>query len=564
MERDFHNYRGSTGKAGASWELASFRTGALLFACAAVVAGCGGSDDQPSAAPAVGVAPPQQPPPAPPTQTVQARCAMDTSVAASYEEQRLVNKLNASDAQSFSQRLLQASGFDKFGPEFALKLCKDGMAGASSHDEAVTLIKAEGQKLWQAAVDRVQGRKVEGTLPKSDDRMLYWARLTMTHALRQWKPDFALSDEQRAALHKEFERASRGQYAIDFPDGAGHKRILVSGFDPFTLGAPGFDGNPNIRIGNPSGATILSLDGHTVALADGTTAVIRTFVLPVNYGPFMDGMQEDTLGPWFKPGAKRVDASITVSQGGGSFALEHFNSRYHYVAPGNDNISPSCAGGYPAADDCDIHPPQRWLGYASKPWKKDMPPQFTQASLPFQKMIDANTGADIVNPGTGKKGGWSVARNDNYSMIACTKAAADLQGPYEAARLAAENALAAWRDAGYPFPGPLYEQYEAANAARSSVPAPAPTELNCALQGGGGTYLSNASAYRNTLMRDLFGLSIPAGHIHTPAMTQFGSGSNDLITDATFEARRDAIVAQTRNLVAAVANSLAAPGPTSP
>lgn len=490
---------------------------------------------------------------------------MDTSVKASYEEQRLVNKLNSSDAQSFSQRLLQASGFEKFGPEFALKLCKDGMAGASSHDEAVKLIKAEGQKLWQAAVDRVQGRKVEGTLPKSDDRMLYWARLTMTHALRQWKPDFALSDEQRAALHNEFERASRGQYAIDFPEGAGHKRILVSGFDPFTLGDPGFDGNLNIRIGNPSGATILALDGHTVALTDGTTAVIRTFVLPVNYGPFMDGMQEDTLGPWFKPGRKRVDASITVSQGRQTFDLEHFNSRYHLASiPGNDNIRPACTDGYPASDDCDIHPPQRWLGYASKPWKREMPPQFTQASLPFQKMIDANTGADIVNPETGKKGGWSVARNDDYSMTACTKAAAVAQSAYNAARLAADKALDAWANAGYPFSGPLYEQYVAANAARSSARAPAPTELNCALEGGGGDYLSNASAYRNTLMRDLFGLSIPAGHIHTPVMTRFGFASNGLITDATFEAHRDAIVAQTRNLVVAVAGSLVAPGPTSP
>ncbi len=74
-----------------------------------------------------------------------------------------------------------------------------------------------------------------------------------------------------------------------------YKRILVSGFDPFTLSAPGVDTNPNIRIGNPSGATILSLDGVTRTLPDGTQAVIRTFVLPVNYGPFAMGMQEDTL-----------------------------------------------------------------------------------------------------------------------------------------------------------------------------------------------------------------------------------------------------------------------------
>jgi hypothetical protein len=72
------------------------------------------------------------------------------------------------------------------------------------------------------------------------------------------------------------------------------------------------------------------------------------------------------------------------------------------------------------------------------------------------------------------------------------------------------------------------------------------------LNGGGGNYLSNASAYRNTLMRDIFGLTIPAGHIHTPTM-QTPSG----VTSAGFEANRERIVAQSRNLIFALAKSLA-------
>ncbi|UIF87623.1 hypothetical protein [Cupriavidus sp. UYPR2.512] len=480
---------------------------------------------------------------------------MDTTVAASFEEQRLTNKLSTSDAFSFSQQLLQASGFDKFGPEFARKLCKDGVAGASSHDEALALVKTEGQKLWQAAVDRVQGRKVEGTLPKSDDRMLYWARLTMTLALRQWKPDFALSDEQRAALEQTFERASRGQDAIDFPEGVRYKRILVSGFDPFTLGAPGVDGNPNIRIGNPSGATILSLDGVTRTLPDGTQAVIRTFVLPVNYGSFAMGMQEDTLGPWFKSGPKRVEASISMSQGSGAFHLEHFNGRYHSANfPGNDNQHPECrAGGeFAAALECDIFPPARWFGRETKPWKRDDPPQFTQASLPFQFMIDAKTGAGIGN--AGGSNGWKVIRRDSYDVQAyCSKSASDAGMAREQAQKAVDVAVAAFL-AGT---GTI-EAYYAASAALQAAPAVNPLETNCATSGGGGNYLSNESAYRNTLLRDVFNLNIPAGHIHTPVMTVFGAGSDGKITDATFEQTRDAIVAQARNLVFAVADSLAA------
>ncbi len=489
---------------------------------------------------------------------------MDPTVQPSYEERRLPNKLSASDALSFSQQLLQASGFDKFGPDFAAKLCSNGLAGASTYDAAVTLLRTEGQKLWQAALDRVQGRAVQGSLPRSDDRMLYWARLTMTLALRQWKPDFPLSDDQRDALQVELEKASRGQYAIDFPEGPQYRRILVSGFDPFTLGAAGTNGNLSIRIGNPSGATILSLDGNTVPLADGTTAVIRTFILPVDYGPFIAGMQEDALGPWFKPGPKRVDASVSMSQGTYQFDLEHYNGRYHYAAfPGNDNLNPPCSdgGGFPSALECDIFPPERWLGYSAKPWQRDASPQFTVATLPFQTLIDAKTGAGILNTDTGQTSGWAVVRHDTYTVVPCTKAASDAASAHDAAQAAVTAALDAFSDPGVDFDA-AYKKYNDALAAAALAAPPNPLETNCAKEGGGGNYLSNASAYRNTLMRDIFKLSIPAGHIHTPIMTAFGSGSDGKITDATFEGRRDSIVAQARNLVIALANSLvAAPAP---
>ena len=158
--------------------------------CAAALASCGGggggggADPATLAAiaaaaaaaaggPAPAPAPPAPPAPSPALPAIQAKCAMDTTVQPSYEEQRLPNKLSASDALSFSQQLLQASGFDKFGSDFAAKLCSNGLAGASTYDDAVTLLHTEGQKLWQAALDRVQGRVVQGTLPRSDDR---WGR----------------------------------------------------------------------------------------------------------------------------------------------------------------------------------------------------------------------------------------------------------------------------------------------------------------------------------------------------------------------------------------------------
>ncbi len=56
------------------------------------------------------------------------------------------------------------------------------------------------------------------------------------------------------------------------------KRILLTGFDPFTL-------DRDIRISNPSGATALALDGTVIETADGP-ARVETAVFPVRWQDF--------------------------------------------------------------------------------------------------------------------------------------------------------------------------------------------------------------------------------------------------------------------------------------
>lgn len=80
-----------------------------------------------------------------------------------------------------------------------------------------------------------------------------------------------------------------------------------------------------------------------------------------------------------------------------------------------------------------------------------------------------------------------------------------------------------------------------------------PDPGSCSYSGGGGNYLSNESAYRKTLLRDRMGLSIPAGHIHTPDMQHFETDYNP--SDGTFDAWRLAIAQQGRNLIYAVAEN---------
>jgi len=452
---------------------------------------------------------------------------IDETITPSFEEQRLVNKLPGTDVPA-PQRIMEASGFQDFGPKLIKKLCAHD--APTSFEDALGLVKAEGRRLWRAATDRVQGRHVSGDLPLSDDRMLYWARLTMSKALRQWQPAFAMTAEERESLLWEFERSSRGQYDIHFPGGKHHVRVIVSGFDPFSLGTPGSTTATGIRIGNPSGANALSLDGLRARLPNGQEMVIETYILPVNYGPFMMGMQEDTLGPWFQPGPKQVDASITVSQGGGfQFWLEHWNGRFHGPSAGNDGIAlcPSAGGQrIPPNDDCNIYPPERWLGYNPKPWQMSKPAQFTVGTLPVAAMIAANTGAEIPPPpGAPSPQPYTVVWHTNYTVfpdcLATPTQTFNTPVPIE-------------------FPPPM-------------LPIP-PGPTACARQGGGGDYLSNESAYRNTLLRDTFKLSIAAGHIHVPVMTKFGDGAGNnqntsAITDPTFEAYRDTIVEQTHRLI---------------
>ncbi|TEG27099.1 hypothetical protein [Pseudomonas aeruginosa] len=504
-------------------------------------------------------------------------CSWNREAALSYEERRLDTPLPFSganvvthDQTPLAERIVKGAGFDGFEPAFAKRLCAaDGRTPVSSYAKALKLVTEEGRALWRAAVDRAQGRRAipAGALPASDDRMLYWTRLYMTRTLRQWAPSFHLGKAQAQALQWRFERASRGQLDIDLPrryaaDGSRYRRMIISGFDVFTLGTPG-TANTGLRNGNPSGATALALDGREFRLADGSLLRIEAYLLPVSYDPFNRGMQEDTLGPWFRPGPRRVDASITISQGGANqFWLEAWNGRFHGSSVGNDGIvycpadsalpnyvlplgsvtNPGTAPISLRGSGCNINPPRRWLGYDSASrWRQNLPAQFSKASLPVRQLLAADTWRGIERPpgATSQAAeGFDVTWHTNYDFFP------DCANP---------------RTENVPT-----------NGVMNAMPDPSlvlpPNRRICARNGGGGDYLSNESAYRNTVLRDAFRLEIPAGHIHVPVMNNYytgvpasggGARNDNAISDARYEAYRSAIVAQTRALLVGVGNALA-------
>ncbi|MFF1770735.1 pyroglutamyl peptidase [Streptomyces sp. NPDC058249] len=268
--------------------------------------------------------------------------------ASTVEERRL--------DRTAPQEILRRSGFDTVAAEFARALGR-----ADSYEQARHIVVQQGSRLWRRAVDRAQGRgPAGGDLSRDDDRPLYWARLGMTREVRQWEPDFGLSGPQRAQLLDALEENSRGQNAIRYPHTKGVKRILVTGFDPFTL-------DRDVRISNPSGATALALDGTTIQTADGP-ARVETAMFPVRWQDFGDGVVERTLRPYLP----HVDLFTTVSQGRvGRFDVERTNGAWRGGYPDNQNLS--VTGIVPVTDP------------ASQP-------QWTSTTLPYKAIVAADTG----------------------------------------------------------------------------------------------------------------------------------------------------------------------------
>ncbi|WP_285576783.1 hypothetical protein [Actinoallomurus iriomotensis] len=175
---------------------------------------------------------------------------------------------------------------------------------------------------------------------------------------------------------------------------------------------------------------------------------------------------------------------------------------------------------------CDSAVVDRWGG--PKTFSLTDPPQWTTTTLPIAQLIRANTGASVPRPPGDEWPDPSVAFgvvwHTNYTEFPdCASA-----------RQVTRNNPP---PTDYPPP---------------TAPTP-PDPGSCSYSGGGGNYLSNESAYRNTLLRDRMGLHIPAGHIHTPDMQHFEGSFN--VSDPTFDAWRRAIVAQAGNLIHVVADN---------
>ncbi|MGB0937320.1 MAG: hypothetical protein ACPGTQ_07665 [Colwellia sp.] len=238
-----------------------------------------------------------------------------------------------------------------------------------------SLIQQQGKLLWQSASASFHHKN------NLDDRPLYWARLKMTKVLRQSQVFTMLAPAQQAEVIWAFELSSRGQSDISFDKKTDHK-ILLLGFDPFLL-------DRNIEQNNPSGVTALSFDNKVINY-QGKTVEIETFIAPVRFADFDQGMIETVLTPYMKDA--KVDMILTVSMGRESFDLERFPGlRRSVTAPDNLNIKTGANPKNPLI-----------------PMLKDKPldgTEFLEFSLPAEQMVKA-------------KGAFKIFDNRNVTIAA--------------------------------------------------------------------------------------------------------------------------------------------------
>jgi hypothetical protein len=285
----------------------------------------------------------------------------DPATPLTVEEQRLTATLPAG-GPAVGPELVRLAGLDPFVAEVKHDLC-----AARTPRRAERVVTQAGDRLWRTAVDRAQGRRPDlGTLDRFDDRPLYWARLQLSSAIRQWTS----FPSGRDALLTAFDRGSRGLDDVRFPLGK-TRRIMVSGFDPFQLDGPG------ITISNPAGASALQLDGRVLDTPSGP-AVVQAVSFPVVWGYFDQGIVEAAYGTALRDRARRPDVVLTISQGRpGRFDVERWAGAWRGGFPDNNNVS--VTGGVPPA--------------AGWP-QPDV--QFIETTLPYARMLEV-TGAYPVN-----------------------------------------------------------------------------------------------------------------------------------------------------------------------
>jgi pyrrolidone-carboxylate peptidase len=331
-------------------------------------------------------------------------------------------------------------------------------------------ILEKGRALWKLALVNAGEN---GSKPY-DDRPLYWARLSMRKSIRnhaKLSPYLKVVDD----LIKELEAISRGYDEIDFSSTpAGVKKVLVSGYDPFTL-------HSYPRTSNPSGSAALGIHGKMLnRVVNGNqvpVAYIQAAVFPVRYRDFDQEGGKGVVERFFEkfinskhPQYTQVDLIMTISRASADFWVDRFASRTRGGWNDNENITNIPFPDTPQGD------------------------QFYETTLPAAKIVPATD-----------TGSFKIYYNNSYTY------------KYKNGNLTVTASWSSNKDKK------KIEEPPVAPGLTSIVPSkldetttPKKSQIT-AVEGSGGDYLSNEIFYRVALMRaQSQNPLLPTGHYHIP------------------------------------------------
>lgn len=202
------------------------------------------------------------------------------------------------------------------------------------------LLKSKGADLLAHAKTQI---KVNGAM-KNKDGILYLTRLIMSVVIRN-HPIILSSFPTRIQTFLDiFEKHSRGLEGSEKPNFStysGHKKILISGFDPFNSN---FDNDGHYS--NASGNLALALDGKVATTDSGKNIVIKSAIFPVRFKEFDEEWVEDFFKPYIvlpDGNNNKPDMIITFSffTKHKDFQFDRFAADFRYNLTDNDNYTPN-------------------------------------------------------------------------------------------------------------------------------------------------------------------------------------------------------------------------------
>ncbi|AXX34296.1 putative secreted protein [Actinosynnema pretiosum subsp. pretiosum] len=462
----------------------------------------------------------------------------DPTAPLTVEEQRLTAVLDP-DAPPVGPELARLGGFDDEVARFASALCGVGKRDAAG------LAQRTGEGLWRAAVERAQAPQ---SWDAHDDRPLYWARLGMTKALRQWKPRWTLPAAERSALVDRLDRASRGLSDVRFRADAAPTAVPRAAGDdngggrgsadgPHAAGSPAAGVTSLDQLGSTIGADPLALLGARAEAAPAPAPAPEERTAPEDRAA-VRRIALTGFDPFFLDGS-----GITRSNPSGAAALQ-LDGRVFDTPQGRVLVEVAVL-------------PVTWGEFDKGIVERFYGSTVTGGQRPhaFVTVSQGRPGQFDVERWAARWRGWSPDNNNASSPGVVPDAAGWPQPSTEFIETTLPHERMTTTPTGdYPV---LFNRGFCEFPA-GATPAPGaqrcgtgePTPGATAASGGGGDYLSNESMYRANRVRTGLGATdVRGGHLHTPVLSQ---PEGDALTDGFFEAERRAIADQVVALVALV------------